>query len=55
MPVSIVWAKSSLSCSWYSSTMAQLGLAPSPGLPISGSNREAVPAIAMLYLNGCTP
>ncbi|MCY1426708.1 hypothetical protein D9M71_425340 [compost metagenome] len=41
MPVSMVSYNAAESCSWYSSTMAQLGEAPSPGLPISGSKRLA--------------
>jgi len=38
MPVCMVSKSSLVLCSWYSSTMAQLGLAPSPGLPMTGSN-----------------
>ncbi|MNI99128.1 hypothetical protein D3C73_1581320 [compost metagenome] len=39
IPVSMVSYWADVGCSWYSSTIAQLGDAPSPGLPISGSKR----------------
>ncbi|MCY1303538.1 hypothetical protein D9M70_532500 [compost metagenome] len=38
MPVCMVSTRASVSCSWYSSTSAAWGLAPSPGLPITVSN-----------------
>ena len=55
MPVIMVSYRRGLSCSWYSSTMAQCGDAPSPGFPINGANLEADPMIFMFFASTSTP